>query len=171
MLVIGGAWPSPHGPVPPTLVGWLARPDLVSIAALGGVVEASACALALACDLRVAATGAQLSLTPSSEAVLAPFPALPALAGLVGRSRALEIAVTGRRLDAGQARDLGLVSLVVPTADLAGAARDLAGAVLAAGRDLVTETKALLAGAGVQSLDEQCEADAEARARLSRGAD
>lgn len=149
-------------------VGWLCRPDLVSILALGGAASGAGCQLALACDLRIAATDASLCLP---EASLGEVPALGVtgrLVAQVGLAVALELCLTGRQLSAAEAGRLGLVTAVVPPGDLASAAADLAAAVLAAPRHAVAEVKALLGGAARRSEAEQCEAERDALERCRR---
>jgi enoyl-CoA hydratase/carnithine racemase len=90
------------------------------------------------------------------------------LSELVGPSRALEICLTGRRIAADEADRIGLATAVVPGAELAGAVRDLAAAVLAADAGAVAEVKALLAGASQRSYPEQDRAEREAQTRRVR---
>ena len=69
---------------------------------------------------------------------------------------------------ADEADRTGLANLVVPAAELDAAAADLAAALLAAPRDAVIETKALLRGAAARTLEEQCAAERAAQARRLR---
>ncbi|MDP9101218.1 MAG: enoyl-CoA hydratase/isomerase family protein [Actinomycetota bacterium] len=150
---------------------WLGRPDLVSVAAVHGRAAGAGFALALSCDLRLAAEDAQLCPTALSNQAASPPPG-PSLSGtaalvdLVGRSRALELMLTARRLGAREAEALGLVNLVVPRAELSGAVEDLVAALLAVPRPVATEVKALVAGAGSRTPAQQCEAERQARGRL-----
>jgi enoyl-CoA hydratase/carnithine racemase len=90
------------------------------------------------------------------------------LVELVGYARALEICLTGRRVDADEALRTGLANLVVPPGELAGAVADLTAAVLAADRNAVIEIKALLAGAAGRSYPEQELAERQAQVRRLR---
>jgi enoyl-CoA hydratase/carnithine racemase len=92
-----------------------------------------------------------------------------ALVDAVGYACALEICVTGRWVGADEARSLGLATAVVPRAELDAAAADLAAAIVAAPRDAVIETKALLAGAGDRAYHDQLAAERAAQARQLRG--
>ena len=150
----------------PLDVGWLGRPDLVSVAALHGRAAGAGFGLALACDLRLAADDIQLCPTSMSNEVVPSLSGTAALVDLVGRSAALEILLTARRLAAQEAQGLGLVNLVVPRSALSGALDDLVAALLAVPHPVATEVKALLAGAGSRSPAEQCEAERQARGRL-----
>jgi enoyl-CoA hydratase/carnithine racemase len=90
------------------------------------------------------------------------------LVSLVGYARALEICVTGRYVHADEAGRIGLANLVVPADQLDAAARDLAGALIAAPRDAVIETKALLQGVSGRSYEEQRTAERAAQGRRLR---
>lgn len=124
--------------------------------------------MALACDLRVLTVDAQLAMPEATLGLVPDLGGTKRLVELVGYARALEMCVTGRRVDAAEAARIGLANLVVPTADLAGAVRDLTAAVLAAPRDAVVEVKALLAGAGQRSWPDQERAEREAQVRRLR---
>ena len=89
--------------------------------ALGGGLE-----LALACDIRLASEDAQLGLTEVNLAIIPGGGGTQRLPRLVGRGRALEMILTGARIDAREAWRIGLVERVVPAADVLAAARELA---------------------------------------------
>jgi len=148
---------------------WLRRPDLVSVAAVQGHAIGAGFQLALACDLRVLADDAQLSMREIGLGLVPDLGGTAPLVETVGYSRALELCVTGRRVGAEEALRLGLATVVVPRAELEAATQDLVAALLAAPRDAVVETKALLQGAVGRSRDAQ-EA-AERAAQLRRLAD
>lgn len=148
---------------------WWRRSDLVSIAAVQGHAIGAGCQLALACDLRICAEDALLSLKETSLGLVPDLGGTHPLVSLAGYARALEICVTGREVRAREAERIGLANLVVPAAELAPAADDLAAAVLAAPRDAVIETKALLSGAAGRTYDEQRAAERAAQARRLRG--
>jgi len=147
---------------------WLHRPDIISIAAVQGYAIGAGFQLALACDLRVLADDATLSMAEVTLGLVPDLAGTKRLVELVGYARALEICVTGRRLDASEAERIGLAAVVVPVADLDDAVRDLTAAVLAGNRDAVAEIKALLAGAGGRSPADQQRAEREAQTRRLR---
>ena len=89
--------------------------------ALGGGLE-----LALACDLRIAGEDAQLGLTEVNLAIIPGGGGTQRLPRLIGRGRALEMILTGARIDAREAWRIGLVERLVPAADVLAAARELA---------------------------------------------
>ncbi|MFG3125296.1 enoyl-CoA hydratase/isomerase family protein [Streptomyces sp. NPDC017615] len=147
---------------------WWRRNDIVSIAAVQGHAIGAGFQLALACDLRVVADDVQFAMRETSLGLVPDLTGTHPLVGLVGYARALEICVTGRFVHAEEAVVSGLASVAVPAAELDGAAADLASAVLAAPRDAVVETKALLRGATGRSFDEQRIAERAAQARRLR---
>lgn len=147
---------------------WLRRPDLVSVAAVQGHAIGAGFQLALACDLRVLADDAQLTMAEVSLGLVPDLGGTKRLVELVGYARALEICVTARRIGAAEADRRGLATLVVPRADLDAAVADLVAALLAPARDAVIEIKALLAGAAGRSYPEQEAAERAAQVRRLR---
>ena len=105
--------------------------------ALGGGLE-----LALACDLVVASDDAQLGLPELGLGVIPGAGGTQRLSRAVGRARALEVILTGRRLRADEAERLGLVTAVVPAADTLSHALELAARIAAAPPLAVTSAKA-----------------------------
>ncbi|MFI1012109.1 enoyl-CoA hydratase/isomerase family protein [Streptomyces sp. NPDC020965] len=147
---------------------WWRRSDLVTIAAVQGHAIGAGFQLALACDLRVVARDAQFAMRETSLGLVPDLGGTHPLVSLVGYARALEICATGRFVHADEAERIGLANLVVPAAELDDAVRDLTAALLAAERDAVVETKALLRGAVGRSYDEQRTAERAAQARRLR---
>lgn len=147
---------------------WWRRNDIVSLAAVQGHAIGAGFQLALACDLRVCADDAQFAMLETSLGLVPDLTGTGPLVQLVGYARALEICVTGRLVHAAEAERVGLANLVVPAKDLGAATSDLAAALLAAPRDAVIETKALLRGAAGRTYDEQRTAERAAQARRLR---
>ncbi|WP_329499022.1 enoyl-CoA hydratase/isomerase family protein [Kitasatospora herbaricolor] len=147
---------------------WWRRPDVISIAAVQGHAVGAGFQLALACDLRVVAEDVQFSMKETSLGLVPDLAGTKPLTELVGYARALEICATGRWVGSEEAVATGLANLAVPADELDGAVRDLAAALLAAPRNAVIETKALLQGAGARSYDEQRSAERVAQARRMR---
>jgi enoyl-CoA hydratase/carnithine racemase len=107
-------------------------PQIV-IAALNGNVRAGGAELALACDIRLAASHATMQFP---EAAWGGFPGAggPArLASFVGRGRALELICTGRTIDSAEMERTGLVQGLVPFDALANATEALAARIANAG--------------------------------------
>ncbi|MFF8035350.1 MULTISPECIES: enoyl-CoA hydratase/isomerase family protein [unclassified Streptomyces] len=147
---------------------WWGRSDIVSVAAVQGHAIGAGFQLALACDLRVVADDVQFAMRETSLGLVPDLTGTHPLVGLVGYARALEICATGRFVAAEEAVNTGLANLAVPAAELDAAVRDLAAALLAAPRDAVIETKALLRGARDRTFEEQRAAERAAQARRLR---
>ncbi|MEU1335648.1 enoyl-CoA hydratase/isomerase family protein [Streptomyces sp. NPDC005865] len=147
---------------------WWRRSDIVSIAAVQGHAIGAGFQLALACDLRIAADDVQFAMRETSLGLVPDLTGTHPLVGLVGYARALEICATGRFVHADEAERVGLANLVVPADQLDAAAKDLAAALVAAPRDAVIETKALLQGAADRSYEEQRTAERAAQGRRLR---
>jgi enoyl-CoA hydratase/carnithine racemase len=148
--------------------GWLRRVDLITIAAVQGHAIGAGLQLALACDLRVLASDAVLTMAEVSLGLVPDLGGTKRLVELVGYARALEICVTGRRVAADEAALIGLANLVVPRDELDAAVRDLVAAVLAGPRDAVIEIKALLAAAAGRTFAGQEAAERSAQLRRLR---
>ncbi|MBI2916463.1 MAG: enoyl-CoA hydratase/isomerase family protein [Chloroflexi bacterium] len=88
------------------------------IAAIQGDCLDQGLELALACDLRLADSSARFGLTHALRSTLPWDGGSQRLPRLVGRSRALEMLLTGRIVDAEEAARIGLVHQVVPSGAL-----------------------------------------------------
>jgi enoyl-CoA hydratase len=107
--------------------------EAVTIAAVNGYALGGGCELALACDLRIASDSAVFGLPEPALGIIPGAGGTQRLPRIVGLGRAKEMILTGARWDAAQALQYGLVSEVVPQAELPAAARRLADRVLALG--------------------------------------
>lgn len=104
--------------------------------ALGGGFE-----LALSCDFIVAARGTMLGLPEARVGLLAAGGGTQLLTHKAGPVKAKELILTGKRITAEEAADLGLVSEVTAPAGLDDAAHRLAGEVLRCSPVAVREAK------------------------------
>src|SRR5215475_557655 len=113
------------------------------LAAVHGACLGAGFELALACDLRVAATDASFGLPEVRVGVPSVIQAalLPAL---VGPGRAAELLLTGAPITASQALDWGLVNRVVPDDGLRAAAEELVAGILASGPEAIRLQKELI---------------------------
>jgi enoyl-CoA hydratase/carnithine racemase len=121
-----------------------------TIAVINGFAFGGGTELLLACDLRIAASHAQLGLTETTLAIIPGAGGTQRLPRLVGRSRAKDLILTGRKLDAAEAERIGLVNRVVPAERLHDAARELALQIASNGPVAVRAAKA--------AIDQGCEA-------------
>lgn len=85
------------------------------VAAINGLALGGGLELALACDLRVMAHGAQVGLTEVALAIIPGGGGTQRLTRLVGEARAKELLLFARRLSADEALALGLVNRVAPS--------------------------------------------------------
>jgi enoyl-CoA hydratase len=113
------------------------------VAALHGAALGAGFELALACDLRVAATGTRLGLPEVRVGVPSVIEAalLPAL---VGPGRAAELLLTGQTIDAETARQWGLVNRVRPPGDVRAAVETLVNEILACAPGAIRLQKELM---------------------------
>jgi enoyl-CoA hydratase len=144
-----------------TLIGQLGKPV---ICAAGGHVLAGALGLALACDLVIASEDATFG-TPELNVGLFAFMVSALLARNVGRKACSELLLLGDRIDAQEARRIGIVNRVVAPSELDGAvddwARRLAGRsplMLKLGKDALTQTQDMTLDEALGHLREQLDA-------------
>ncbi|MEO0651468.1 MAG: enoyl-CoA hydratase-related protein [Planctomycetota bacterium] len=112
-----------------------------TIAVVNGFAFGGGTELLLACDLRVAASSAKFGLTEVSLAIIPGAGGTQRLPRLVGKSRAKDLILTGRRIDAAEGERIGLVNRVAEPADLHDAAREVANAIAANGPVAVRAAK------------------------------
>jgi len=105
----------------------LAVSPLPSIAALHGYVLGGGLELALACDMRIADSTAQIGLPEMGLGSVPGSGALQRLPALVGVSKATEMIITGNRIDAQAAQALGLVNCAVEAGRAVSTALEWAG--------------------------------------------
>ncbi|HVG24102.1 MAG TPA: enoyl-CoA hydratase-related protein [Thermoanaerobaculia bacterium] len=129
------------------------------IAAINGVAAGAGCNLALACDYRIAAETAKLSESFVKIGLHPDWGGTWLLPRLVGRSRALEILMTGRMVEAAEALAIGMVDRVV--ADARADSETFARALASAPPLAVAGIKRALAASERNDLRAQLELEAE----------
>ena len=115
---------SAHGTAVFTRIERFAKPV---IAAVNGFALGGGCELALACHLRVASTHAKFGLPEVKLGLIPGYGGTQRLPRLIGVSRAKDLILTGRHVDAVEAISFGMVNSVVPADDTYSAACELAG--------------------------------------------
>ena len=101
------------------------------IAAVNGFALGGGCELAMACTLRIAADTARFGQPEINLGLIPGFAGTQRLARLVGKTKAMEMILTGAPISASEALAIGLVNRVVPAADLMSEARALAAELAA----------------------------------------
>jgi enoyl-CoA hydratase/carnithine racemase len=96
----------------------LARLQIPTIAAINGLAFGGGLEITLPCDFRLAVEGALFALPETSLGIVPGAGGTQRLPRLVGPTRAKELILTARRLEAGKALEMGLVSRVVPRESL-----------------------------------------------------
>ena len=97
------------------------------IAAVSGYALGGGCELALACDMIVASESAEFGQPEILLGIIPGGGGTQRLARVLGKQRAMELVLTGRRIDAGEAERLGIVNKVAK--EWLDAAVELAGVV------------------------------------------
>jgi enoyl-CoA hydratase/carnithine racemase len=115
------------------------------VAAINGVAAGAGAVIALACDFRIASEQASLAFLFTKVGLAgADMGAAYLLPRVVGLARATELLMLGERVSAAEALALGLVTRVVPAADLAREARALADRLARGPSFAIGMTKQLL---------------------------
>ena len=120
------------------------------IAAINGVALGGGTELALACDIRIASERATLGLTETGLGIIPGAGGTQRLPRLVGKGKAKELIFTARRVDAAEAREIGLVEQVVPAEALREAALAM-GARIAENGPLAVEQAKYAINAGMEA--------------------
>jgi enoyl-CoA hydratase/carnithine racemase len=89
-----------------------------TIAMIQGNTFGQGLELALACDLRIASDQSQFSMSQINDDEMPFDGGTQRLPRLVGRTKALEIILTGLKIDAPEAGKIGMVNRVVPQSEL-----------------------------------------------------
>ena len=118
------------------------------IAAVNGLAYGGGAELAVRCDLRVADPGAVFSFSEVRLGLMPDQGGTVGLQRLVGRSRAIELILSGKKVGAAEAREIGLVNQVSAPGRSLDGARALAGTISANGPRAVRASLAVLRSVG-----------------------
>ena len=147
------------------------RVEVPIVAAVNGPAMGAGCDLACMCDLRIAAEGARFAESFVKLGIIPGDGGAWLLPRVVGFAKAAEMALTGDALSASEALACGLVSRVVPDAELLPAARELAGRIAANPPHAVRMARRLLREAWNNRLDAVLELSAAMQAVAHTTAD
>jgi enoyl-CoA hydratase len=142
---LGPRLDSPDGPLGFTRL----TPSKPAIAAISGWCLAGGLELALWCDLRIATADARLGFTERRFGVPLIDGGTQRLPRIAGLGRALDLILTGRILDAGEALALGMLTEVVPAGAHVARALEMAEALAAFPQQtMLADRRAAIEGLG-----------------------
>ena len=121
------------------------RVALPTIAAVDGPAVGGGCAIAMACDFRLCSDRARFGV-PVARTLgnCLSMPSLAMMVDLIGPALSRDLLLTGRLMDAQEARSAGLVSLVTPVETLDTEARALASELATRAPSTIAATKAMM---------------------------
>ena len=111
------------------------------IAAVNGFALGGGCELSMACDIRLASEKAKFGQPEVGLGITPGFGGTQRLPRIVGISKAMELILTAKVINAAEAERIGLVSAVYPPEELMGKAMELANAICANAPIAVAESK------------------------------
>ena len=111
------------------------------IAAINGVSLGGGTELCLACDIRIAALNASVGLTETRLAIIPGGGGTQRLPRIIGRGKAKELIFTGRRIDAREALQIGLVNKICEQKVLLDECREIAAMICETGPIAIEQAK------------------------------
>jgi 2-(1,2-epoxy-1,2-dihydrophenyl)acetyl-CoA isomerase len=148
-----------------------ARMDAPLVVAVNGTAAGAGFSLAVSGDFVLMAESAKLAMAYTAAGLSPDGSSTWFLPRLIGMRRTQELMITNRRLSATEALEWGLVSQVVPDAELAAKAAELARQLAAGPTRAFGTVKSLLATSFSESLETQMELEARGIAAMARSAD
>jgi methylglutaconyl-CoA hydratase len=135
------------------------------IAAVNGAALAGGCGIATLCDFTLAAPEAKFGYT---EVKIGFLPAIVSvfLTRQIGDKRSRDLLLTGRVIEPAEAKEMGLVTEIVPTDRLMERAYELANVLIAASPSSLTRAKRLMTTAAAAGVDQDLERAVLENARI-----
>lgn len=143
-------------------ISLLARMDAPVVGAITGTAAGAGFSLVAALDLAIAGESSKFSMAYTRAGLTPDGSSTWFLPRLVGTRRCLELMLTNRVLSAAEALEWGLVSQVVPDAEVRATAAKLASQLAQGPTGAFGATKRLLLASGSESLETQMELEARA---------
>ena len=122
-------------------VDGIARRRKPMVAAVAGLALGGGCELAMMCDIIIAADTALFGQPEIKLGVMPGWGGSQRLTRIVGKAKAMDMCLTGRMMDADEAERSGLVTRVVPAADLLAEAMKTAETIASMSLPIVMMTK------------------------------
>jgi 2-(1,2-epoxy-1,2-dihydrophenyl)acetyl-CoA isomerase len=151
-----------------TTIVEMAKPVIASV---NGIAAGAGCNLALACDYRITSDTAKLGETFVRIGIHPDWGGTWFLPRLVGPSRALELLMTGRMVDAAEALSIGMVDRVVPASELPPQTTSLARAIADGPPIAIADIKRALAASRTNTLRAQVDLESEHQLRAFLSSD
>jgi len=136
-------------------ISTFARMDAVLITSVNGVAAGAGFSLAIAGDLVLASDAASFTMAYTRAGLSPDGSSSYYLPRLIGIRRTQELMLTNRTVSAAEAADWGLITEVVPAADLAARTSALADQLASAAKGSSSAVKKLLLGSFGHNLEEQ----------------
>src|SRR5207249_1289074 len=135
------------------------------IAAVNGAALAGGCGIATLCDFTLAVPEAKFGYT---EVKIGFLPAIVSvfLSRQIGEKKTRDLLLTGRVIEAAEAKEMGLVNEIVAPEKLMDRAKELADLLIAASPSSLTRAKRLLTTAAAASVDADLERAVLENARI-----
>lgn len=111
------------------------------IAAINGVALGGGLEIAMACDIRIASKNAVMGLTETRLAIIPGAGGTQRLPRLIGKGKAKELIFTGRRIDAVEALEIGLVNKICESKALMGECKKMAKMICEGGPIAIEQAK------------------------------
>lgn len=111
------------------LLDQVANLPMPTIAAINGHALGGGAEVAVACDLRIAVDEATMAFNQAQLAIMPAWGGVERLVQLVGRSTAMEMLLSKKRLTAQQAQQIGLVNRIAPRGEFERDVEDLASSI------------------------------------------
>jgi len=124
------------------------------IAAVAGVALGGGCEIAMMCDIVIAADTARFGQPEITLGTIPGAGGTQRLTRFVGKAKAMDLCLTGRLMDAAEAERAGLVSRIVPAAELLSEAVNIAERIAGMSRPIAMMVKESINRAFETSLSE-----------------